>query len=361
MNLLMLPVNAESNGGVEEFVARCYEIALGREPEESGLKEWSRKLREGEVCGVSAAYGFVYSPEFQGGGYDNATYTEKMYNMLLGRESDAEGNTYTPVTEPSMPTPVSDSEAVPTAVPTGDIDNTPTTAPTVSPTVTSAPTLSPTATPMSTTTPTPAVTPEFTPTSTPEPTVTPIVTPTPETKYKVGDIISLGKYDINKDGEKDDIEWIVTDITDGKVLLVTKVFVDYKCFFNTIYSPDVREWCDSDSYKWLNGEFYDQSFSEEEKEKIIETEYLSVSNKAFLLSEEEMLKYEDEIFNADSIEECRKLLYSDVFKNNYWSTVQRYWEEGFIRPAEDTVNKPEDLYMYRLLCRCNRDESGITQ
>lgn len=74
-----------------------------------------------------------------------------------------------------------------------------------------------------------------------------------------------------------------------------------------------------------------------------------------------MLKYEDVIFNADSIEECRKLLYSDVFKNNYWSTVQRYWEEGFIRPAEDTVNKPEDLYMYRLLCRCNRDESGITQ
>lgn len=164
-----------------------------------------------------------------------------------------------------MPTPVSDSEAVPTAVPTGDIDNTPTTAPTVSPTVTSAPTLSPTATPMSTTTPTPAVTPEFTPTSTPEPTVTPIVTPTPETKYKVGDIISLGKYDINKDGEKDDIEWIVTDITDGKVLLVTKVFVDNKQYSNPVNSASV--WNDSIAYIWLNNEFYDGAFTDEEKEK----------------------------------------------------------------------------------------------
>lgn len=112
-----------------------------------------------------------------------------------------------------MPTPVSDSEAVPTAVPTGDIDNTPTTAPTV----------------------------------------TPIVTPTPETKYKVGDIISLGKYDINKDGEKDDIEWIVTDITDGKVLLVIKVFVDNKQYSNPVHSASV--WNDSIAYIWLNNEF----------------------------------------------------------------------------------------------------------
>ena len=88
-----LTTNAASQGTLD-FVTRCYEIALGREPEASGLEEWGRKLTDGEACGVSVAYGFVYSPEFQSNGYDNATYTEKMYNMLLGRDSDSEGKKY---------------------------------------------------------------------------------------------------------------------------------------------------------------------------------------------------------------------------------------------------------------------------
>ncbi|MCQ2483107.1 MAG: DUF4214 domain-containing protein [Clostridia bacterium] len=86
-------VNAATQGTLD-FVTRCYDIALGRKPDEAGLQEWARMLTDGEACGVSVAYGFVYSQEFQDNNYDNATYTEKMYNMLLGRESDAEGKAY---------------------------------------------------------------------------------------------------------------------------------------------------------------------------------------------------------------------------------------------------------------------------
>lgn len=80
--------------GVYGFVNRCYRIALGREPEESGINGWVNKLNSGETCGVSVAYGFVYSSEFQNAGYDNPTYVDKMYNMLLGREPDKDGKEY---------------------------------------------------------------------------------------------------------------------------------------------------------------------------------------------------------------------------------------------------------------------------
>lgn len=88
-----LAFNAFADGttGVKDFVTRCYEIALGRAPDETGLQGWTDQLLSGDACGVSVAYGFVYSPEFQGAGYDNSTYVEKMYNMLLGRASDSAG------------------------------------------------------------------------------------------------------------------------------------------------------------------------------------------------------------------------------------------------------------------------------
>ena len=82
---------AATTSGVESFVTRCYEIALGREPDSEGLKGWTEKLVSGEACGVSVAYGFVNSPEFKNAGYSNSDYVEKMYNMLLGRGSDTQG------------------------------------------------------------------------------------------------------------------------------------------------------------------------------------------------------------------------------------------------------------------------------
>ncbi|MCQ2482923.1 MAG: DUF4214 domain-containing protein [Clostridia bacterium] len=91
LSSMCLSVKADTNSGVVDFVTRCYDIALGREPDAASLEAWTDKLEKGEECGVTVAYGFVYSNEFQGAGYDNATYVEKMYNMLLGRDSDEVG------------------------------------------------------------------------------------------------------------------------------------------------------------------------------------------------------------------------------------------------------------------------------
>lgn len=83
-----------TTGGVEGFVTRCYQIALGRDPDELGLGDWCNKLYSGDACGVSVAFGFVYSPEFSNAGFDDRTYCTKMYNMLLGREPDSAGLEY---------------------------------------------------------------------------------------------------------------------------------------------------------------------------------------------------------------------------------------------------------------------------
>lgn len=80
--------------GVDGFVQRCYEIALNRQPDPTGLSNWKNMLYLNQACGVSVAFGFVYSPEFQNAGFDNEVYVTKMYNLFLGREPDAGGKQY---------------------------------------------------------------------------------------------------------------------------------------------------------------------------------------------------------------------------------------------------------------------------
>lgn len=91
--MMVMPVTADRDD-VESFVTRLYDIALDRAPDKAGLEGWTEDLLTNTHCGVSVAFGFVYSPEFQNAGYDNATYVEKMYNMLLGRPADADGKAY---------------------------------------------------------------------------------------------------------------------------------------------------------------------------------------------------------------------------------------------------------------------------
>lgn len=80
--------------GVDGFVRRCYGIALNRAPDDAGLADWKNKLYKREACGVSVAFGFVYSPEFQNADFTNEVYVTKMYNMLLGRDPDPNGLQY---------------------------------------------------------------------------------------------------------------------------------------------------------------------------------------------------------------------------------------------------------------------------
>ena len=67
----------------------------------------------------------------------------------------------------------------------------------------------------------------------------------------------------------EDIVWLVLDSTDNGVLVLSKYVIDY----GTFDGDDVmRSWQSTRLQPWLNEDFYEQAFTDEEKEKILWTE-----------------------------------------------------------------------------------------
>lgn len=83
---------------------------------------------------------------------------------------------------------------------------------------------------------------------------------------KPGDIVVFGSYEQDNDisNGTESIEWIVLDNTDGKLLVISKNILNYMR-----YSSTTTVWEYSDIRTWLNGEFYDLSFSDDEKSSIV--------------------------------------------------------------------------------------------
>jgi len=106
----------------------------------------------------------------------------------------------------------------------------------------------------------------------------------------VGDVVTFGDY-----------EWLVLDVQDGKALILSDKTLEIMAY----HSEDVDiTWADCSLREYLNGEFYNNTFSTAEKVRIIETELKNKANnyfgtkggantkdKVFLLSIEEVEKY----------------------------------------------------------------------
>ena len=120
----------------------------------------------------------------------------------------------------------------------------------------------------------------------------------------VGEFISFGRfYDLT---DKDTIErmpiiWKVIDKVDGYSLLISKDIIK-SMPYNTFWIP--TNWKESNIRFWLNYDFYDLAFSDDEKKLIKQVELENIGNyfynvscdykttdKVFLLSIEEVRKY----------------------------------------------------------------------
>lgn len=130
---------------------------------------------------------------------------------------------------------------------------------------------------------------------------------------KVGDYIKFGVYeqDDNTSNGKEDIEWIVLEVKDGRALVISKNALDCKPY-NTSYTDVTWETCTL--RKWLNNDFINSAFSTNEKEMIPTVtvsadknpEYSTNPGKAtqdqvFLLSITEVNKY----FNPNRARQCK--------------------------------------------------------
>ena len=129
---------------------------------------------------------------------------------------------------------------------------------------------------------------------------------------KVGSYINFGAYeqDNNTSNGKEDVEWLVLEIKDGKALVISKYALDCKPY-NTSYTDVTWETCTL--RRWLNNDFINAAFSAEEK-TIIPTVTVSsdknpeystnpgnaTQDQVFLLSITEADKY----FSSDSARQC---------------------------------------------------------
>lgn len=127
---------------------------------------------------------------------------------------------------------------------------------------------------------------------------------------KIGDCVFFGSYeqDNNIDNGKEDIEWIVLDIKDGRVLVISKCVLDMEPY----HVGDETTWEKCNLRRWLNDDFLNNALSDDEKSVVPTTTVSADKNpdcdsdpgnatqdKLFLLSANEVLKYlasTDEIY-----------------------------------------------------------------
>lgn len=146
--------------------------------------------------------------------------------------------------------------------------------------------------------------------------------------YNIGSYVFFGAYeqDNNNDNGKEDIEWRVLDVKDGKVLLISRYGLDKKPY-NTKFTEVTWETCTL--RKWLNNDFMNDAFSDEER-SMIQTVTVSADknpeyntdpgnateDQVFLLSIEEAHQY----FDSDSERAITLAKYADKEApyNIYW-------------------------------------------
>ena len=93
--LLAVPVNADTtDDGYTGFATRLYTVVLGRDPDPSGLNDWSNRLRTRQISFADCARGFLFSPEFVSKNVNDAEYISVLYRTFLDREPDGDGLSY---------------------------------------------------------------------------------------------------------------------------------------------------------------------------------------------------------------------------------------------------------------------------
>jgi len=146
----------------------------------------------------------------------------------------------------------------------------------------------------------------------------------PSIEAEIGEYVTFGSYeqDNNTANGKEDIEWLVLDKKDGRMLVISKYGLDARSFHSSL---EGTYWCYSGIEYWLNDGFIETAFSEIEQHRLITVttnpdsnpEYNSnqghsSEDKVFLLSSAEANKY----FNSDAARACLPTAYA-IYKGAY--------------------------------------------
>ena len=162
---------------------------------------------------------------------------------------------------------------------------------------------------------------------------------------KVGDVIRFGCYPQAADRmSMDPIEWLVLDVQDGKALIISKYGVDAK-EYNALNFLPIVDWEISSLRNWLNSDFMDTAFSEEERAAILTTDvengseqvysewykgskFVTTKDRIFALSYTEAQKYLDVTFGAEDNMEGRTGPTAYAIKQGAWHNEDYLTAEG---------------------------------
>jgi hypothetical protein len=162
------------------------------------------------------------------------------------------------------------------------------------------------------------------------------------TNTEKGDVVIFGSYeqDNNYSNGGEPIEWLVLSVEQDKALLLSKYALEYK-EYNTLddlmkrfpnedgtnidFSSMYITWEKSTLRDWLNADFYNNAFSENEKTKIIKT----------LISDDNQLNVSDN--NSDFV---FLLSIKDILNTDYGFSDDRF-EKDFARLCVPTIYTKE--------------------
>lgn len=148
-------------------------------------------------------------------------------------------------------------------------------------------------------------------------------------EYSVGDTITFGNYPQDSDGSEEPIEWVILKTKEGsKALIISKYILEERKYHET---KGNITWENCDTRKWLNTEFYNEAFDEEEQKKIentivrIEDNYRTETewgndtrDKIFLLNIDQANNLLDTIDRETEGTEYVKKTYGAEGKQGWW-------------------------------------------
>ncbi|MCR5150245.1 MAG: DUF6273 domain-containing protein [Clostridiales bacterium] len=122
---------------------------------------------------------------------------------------------------------------------------------------------------------------------------------------KVGSLVKFGNYYQSNSENKEEIEWRVLEVKDGKALIISEKALDCQ-EYNTEYTSVTWETCSL--RKWLNETFINEAFNKGEQTILAETKVTADANPSYSTSPGNETK--DKVFLL-SINEAKKYFSSD--------------------------------------------------
>ena len=89
--LLINAPKVSADNTVDDFVNRCYKVALGRDADTDGFNFWKKEITEGRLVGSSVVHQFIFSAEYESQNTSDKQFVNDLYTMFMGRAADQSG------------------------------------------------------------------------------------------------------------------------------------------------------------------------------------------------------------------------------------------------------------------------------